>query len=144
MNILNLTQHQATPEQEVLELESGWDLARLREYLTFKKLPARDDIVARASGIAELAVIYFKERGVAGIDRAAMIGGAPYLMSALESALRERGITPLYSFSRRTSREVVKDDGRVEKINVFKHSGWVQAGGWPLQPALKGRSSEKR
>ena len=54
-----------------------------------------------------------------GVDTA-MIGGAPYLMSALERALRSRGIAPVYSFSTRTV-EIV---GYV-KTSVFKHTGWV-------------------
>lgn len=59
------------------------------------------------------------------VIRRAMIGGAPYLMAPLEIALRDVGIRPLYAFSVRASVEKTRPDGSVEKINVFKHGGFV-------------------
>jgi hypothetical protein len=59
-------------------------------------------------------------------EPAAMIGGAPYLMSELEQALFERGITPLYAFSKRESVEEVTDSGETVKKTVFKHLGFVE------------------
>ena len=56
-----------------------------------------------------------------------MIGGAPFFMSALERALLDVGITPLYAFSIRESVEKAAEDGTVTKINVFKHVGFVEA-----------------
>ena len=55
-----------------------------------------------------------------------MIGGAPYLMSALENALMAVGIKPLYSFSERVSMEETIADGTVRKTNVFRHVGFVE------------------
>jgi len=60
----------------------------------------------------------------------AMIGGPPYLMSALEKALCQYGIEPLYAFSIRESKEVRKEDGSVEKIAVFRHKGFVRPQHW--------------
>ena len=61
-----------------------------------------------------------------------MIGGAPYLMSALETALTARGIEPVYSFTERNV--VTKDnpDGTTSKVTVFEHKGFVAVE--PFQP----------
>ncbi len=127
MRIVNLTQHNATPDQKA---SGAVDLpettrALVREALTFNDLPDADVIRARAQAIVGLMLDC--------IDRldwdadAAMIGGAPYLMSALESELREVGIRPLYAFSIRESVEAVAEDGSVTKQTVFKHEGFVEA-----------------
>jgi hypothetical protein len=94
-------------------------LDTLREYLTFEELPSRLDIEAAAEGIATIA---------AGMEYdAAMIGGAPWLMPALEEALRRYGVKPMYAFSRREVVEVAQEDGGVKKTAVFKHVGFVEA-----------------
>ena len=118
--IVNLTQHQATPEQK----EDGvFDLApegreKLAALLTFDEPPTAGEICDRARGIADLT----RDRGV----NAAMIGGAPYLMSALENELSAARILPLYSFSRRESVDTPQPDGSVRKVATFKHAGWVR------------------
>ena len=55
----------------------------------------------------------------------AMIGGAPWMMSALEGALLDAGVQPVYAFSVRESVEQVQPDGSVRKVNVFRHVGFV-------------------
>jgi hypothetical protein len=55
-----------------------------------------------------------------------MIGGAPYLMGALEKALRECGFTPVYAFSKRESIDQPQPDGSVRKVAVFRHLGFVE------------------
>jgi hypothetical protein len=119
MKILNLTQHKATYEQieaGVVDLNNT-NRAKLITLLTFNELPLIDEIIGKAIDIAAIAV----EHGY----KKAMIGGAPYLMSALEAALIDKGISPVYAFSKRESVEVMKDDGSVEKRTVFKHVGFV-------------------
>ena len=116
--MINLTQHQATAEQVaqgVIELDAE-DAAILRQWLTFDKLPTDTEIIARAIFIADLALSY-------GVKQV-MIGGAPFLMPALDSALRSEGILPRYAFSTRVSSETVID-GVVTKTNVFKHIGFI-------------------
>ena len=54
-----------------------------------------------------------------------MIGGAPWLMSSIENALRDHRITPIYAFSVRESAEQVQPDGSVRKVNIFRHAGFV-------------------
>ena len=118
MKIINLTQHAASEEQ----IEAGVVDHRpgaLRALLTFAELPSAEDVKARAEALANLASLTRAS--------AAMIGGAPYLMAPLETALRERGIKPLYAFSRRESVEQVQADGSVRKVAVFRHMGFVEA-----------------
>jgi hypothetical protein len=55
-----------------------------------------------------------------------MLGGAPYLMGALEKAVRECGFTPVYAFSQRESEEITQPDGSVRKVQVFRHCGFVE------------------
>ena len=117
---INLTQHPATPaqiEQGVVRLAEE-DERKVRQLLTFNELPTPDEVRERAERIADMAARYEAD--------AAMIGGAPYLMPPLERALRERGIKPLYAFSRREVREEKQDDGSVKKVSVFKHVGFVE------------------
>lgn len=121
MNILNLTQHPATSEQleaGVIDLSAA-DRALLAQALTFQELPDHNTLEARACSIAMMAA------GHSSGAKSAMIGGAPYFMEYLERALWEGGIRPLYAFSRRESVEQTRPDGSVEKINVFRHAGFV-------------------
>ena len=118
MTIINLTQHNATPEQlaqSVVNLEEGHD--KLVTLLTFNNLPTHEEIEMKASAIAEIADGY----------GAAMIGGAPYLMPALTSALKKRGIKPLFAFTERVSVDKMLPDGSVQKTSMFAHKGFVEA-----------------
>lgn len=125
MMIINLTQHPATPEQVatgVVDLP-GMERAELCAMMTFDALPTREEIEDRAEAIALLANSVAPEED----GQAAMIGGALYLMSALEAALRAQRIEPVYAFSVRESVEQAQPDGSVRKVNVFRHAGFVAA-----------------
>lgn len=116
--ILNLTQHQATPEQKdagVFDLQ-GSDLALLKQLLNFEQLPDRWEVGTRAESLIALARKYEWER--------VMLGGAPYLMGALERGLEARGLEWCYAFSTRESVEKVVD-GKTVKTSVFKHRGFI-------------------
>jgi len=131
MKIINLTQHVATSEQVeegVVDLPADYQ-ANLRALLTFDSLPDRREVVARAEAIGEIAEAFAVDSGAidSGGEIRAMIGGAPFLMRALEDALMDRGITPIYAFSRRESVEERQPDGSVRKINFFRHAGFVPA-----------------
>jgi len=128
MAILNLTQHAATAEQIAqgvgdLNPHHG-EIQQLKNLLTFDSLPSAETVYERAYAIAALAQSYFVD--------VAMIGGAPYLMGALERALEralnKRGIKPVYAFSERVSVEKIVS-GVVVKTNEFKHVGFVEV--WP-------------
>lgn len=110
--ILNLTQHSASNEQLAQGVIDSQHQNMIRELLTFTKLPSKNEIQERAKGLRHYAEGF----------RYAMIGGAPYLMAALEAELKKWGIIPLYAFSQRVSQET--SDGK--KISVFKHLGFVE------------------
>ena len=120
MRILNLTQHAPTQAQiEAGVFDAPAEIrAKIVAELNFADAPHKGEIYSRADEIARLAALV-------GCD-AAMLGGAPYLMGALECALENAGITPLYSFTERRVHEVHNADGSVSKQTVFAHVGWVE------------------
>lgn len=151
--IINLTQHPASAEQiaaGVVDLPAG-HRALLAQSLTVDALPTRlhaaivDNelvrsltvdalltrqlIADRCANIAALAV----HNGLGGDDAddphptAAMIGGAPWMMRALEDALLDMGVPAVYAFSVRESIEQTQPDGSVRKVAVFRHAGFVDA-----------------
>lgn len=130
MAILNLTQHNATPDQRAagvvdLPADARAELVRL---LTFAELPDGDDIMRRARAVAELAALNASgedREDVDGFADQAMIGGALWLMAPLAFALRMHGITPVFAFSVRDTEERAQPDGTVAKTTVFRHAGFV-------------------
>lgn len=137
--ILNLTQHDATPEQKLAGVTCGdvtdASVIEFRKLLNFDALPTPAEIRQRAEKIAQYAattstlVDYGGDSGCVVNERFqfAMIGGAPFLMAPLEEELRRVGITPLYAFSTRESVEQVQSDGSVRKTAVFRHQGFIHA-----------------
>lgn len=117
MNIINLTQHAATEEQAAAGVIEPANKAEVQALLTFSSLPSQAEIGKRAIALANIA----RDSGV----RAAMIGGAGYLMHALELELQYVNVIPLHAFSVRESIEETQDDGSVVKRNVFRHVGFV-------------------
>lgn len=121
--IANATQHATTPEQiaaGVIDLPADV-AAQIRADLTVDELPTRAGIAARCDRIAARVAAHIPARS------RVMIGGAPWMMRALEDALRNAGLTPVYAFSVRESVEQQQPDGTVRKTNVFRHAGWVLA-----------------
>lgn len=127
MTIVNLTQHNATPEQ----IEAGvFDMPAdrrdaLRMLLTFSEIPDAATLRGRACCIVSLVtgVAYGDPEPIAKV---AMIGGAPYLMAPLEKELISRDIKPLYAFSLRESVEEAQSDESIRKTAVFRHIGFVE------------------
>ena len=152
MQILNLTQHIATPAQVEKKVVEFSNKQRITDLLTFNKAPTKATIRQRAELLADIAMEHFQNEfantefeaemlkaarmfaahpatfptAAKLLHCKAMIGGAPYLMAELEKALWARGIEPAYSFSERKSVETEKD-GVVTKVNVFEHVGFVSA-----------------
>ena len=121
--IINLTQHPATPEQvaaAVFDMQ-GEALENLKSLLTFDAPPSKEEMRQRAIALCALAEDYH-----AAVS-AAMIGGAPFFMGALETQLKRLGIQPLYAFSTRVVEEKTLPDGSVKKMAVFRHQGFVEA-----------------
>ena len=128
--ILNLTQHAATAEQiaaDVADLTQG-DAEYIRAALTAESLEDLSEDAKLGTPEDRAAIIADRAREIADQTGAthAMIGGAPWLMSALERALAERGIKHLYAFSRRVVIETAQPDGTVKKTALFKHEGFVE------------------
>lgn len=134
---INLTHHAATPEQlaaGVIEpsAERRAEIARL---LTFEQLPSPEMVQSRASLLASMARCVLGTATVEAGPRnpwtkntcAVMIGGAPFLMAALERELVRAGLTPVYAFSTRESVEEIQPDGSVRKTAIFRHKGFVPA-----------------
>ena len=117
--IYNLTQHPASAEQVSAGVVEPADKRAVGTVLTFDTAPDGAELARRAAEFAAMAA-------TAGAS-AAMIGGAPYFMAPLERALRAAGIKPVYSFSTRESVEQTRPDGSVQKVAVFRHTGWVEA-----------------
>lgn len=115
--ILNLTQHNALEKQVQEGVYEPSDKRKVKELLTFEGCPQKEDIRQRAKALAEMAVSEGAE--------AAMIGGAPYLMGSLETALKAVGVQPLYSYSLRDVEEVVIDGATVKK-QIHRHLGWIE------------------
>ena len=124
--MLNLTQHHATQEQLAAGVidPTGEVAADIRELLTFEQIPSRDEIADRARHLADLARAVLDRTDSGDV---VMIGGAPYLMAALERALAAHGIEACYAFSVRESVEQTQTDGSVRKVNSFRHTGFVSA-----------------
>lgn len=130
--ILNLTQHEATPEQKeagVIDLPAELR-AELVDALTFMDCPDSTVVRARAERIAQLCSDYWNHLNASYLNTrtqffAAMIGGAPYLMAPLERALQAQYIPAVYAFSERVSTETEKADGSIVKTSSFRHAGWI-------------------
>ena len=123
MKILNFTQHDATPEQlsaGVVEPDAD-NKERIRQLLTFDELPTQSDLRQRATNCAVLACVLLAKYQCDAV----MIGGSPYFMRHLESALRLFRVRYCYAFSRREAEEQVQPDGSVKKTHVFKHVGFI-------------------
>ena len=119
MKILNLTQHQATPEQQQSGVFDCDNRELLSKLLTFTRQPDHALIKSKARAL----VVFAQMHGAKKV----MIGGAPYLMSLLEAELIREGIQPLYAYSERVSEDQVQPDGSVRKVNVFRHLGFIEA-----------------
>lgn len=111
---INLTQHTATTEQGCQE---PGNKSAVQALLTIDEIPTNAELTRRANALALIAL-------EAGANEA-MIGGAPFFMPVLERALSAAGIAPVYAFSRREA--VDGPDGK--KVSVFRHIGFVPAGG---------------
>jgi hypothetical protein len=116
--LINLTLHPATPEQQAQGLSDLPDREAIRDLLYFESPPTREEILRRAESLAAWAHSHGATR--------VLIGGALFLMASLEQVLRRRGITPVYSFTRREATEVIQPDGSVLKTAVFRHLAWVE------------------
>lgn len=118
MTIINLTQHVATADQIAAGVVEPADKAGVKKLLDFPSPPFGAEVRAVAAALAEVAAQSGAE--------AAMIGGFLPLMGPLETALRLRGVTPLFSFTTRVVVEETLPDGGVKKTAVFRHIEFIE------------------
>tara|TARA_B100001123_G_scaffold408216_1_gene501194 strand:+ start:675 stop:1061 length:387 start_codon:yes stop_codon:yes gene_type:complete len=121
--ILNLTQHKATAEQLEAGVEEPIPVNKqeIQKLLTFESIPTKEVIEERARQLSFIAKGYLRSKDAYTV----MIGGAPFLMAALEKALRAENLDPVYAFSKRESTEVDDGTGGVRKVAIFRHLGFV-------------------
>ena len=124
--VLNLTQFVASSELQEHGVVEPSDRDSIKTRLNFNDLPNEQDLIDRATELANIAFQDMSEKGINEDERYAMIGGAPFFLSELEGALREQGITPVYSYSERDVQEINMPDGSVEKKATFVHKGFVE------------------
>jgi hypothetical protein len=121
--ILNFTQHVPTEEQVaagVVEPEPA-DKQQVQSLLTFDELPTPKELRTRATECALLASVLLEKYQCDGV----LVGGAPFFMSVLESALRSLGVPFCHAFSKRVAQEETLPDGTVRKTHVFRHVGFI-------------------
>lgn len=127
VGIINLTQHELTPEQKAfIDIECHTDRQKVKDLLTFTKLPTREEIVYRALDLAAIVENIIDQDEHVDLFLV-LIGGAPYLMKPLIEELKRLGVTPVFSYTDRVSVETMQPDGSVVKTQVFKHLGYVEA-----------------
>ena len=127
VGIINLTQHELTPEQrEFIDIECHTDRQKVKDLLTFTKLPSKEDIYYRALDLAAIVENIIDQDEHVDLFLV-LIGGAPYLMKPLIEELKKIGVTPVFSYTDRVSVETMQPDGSVVKTQVFKHLGYVEA-----------------
>lgn len=124
--ILNLTQHEATPDQKlagVIDLPKEAQ-ERLRQLLTFLDIPTMEIMQLRAEALCDMVEEFHPDTQ----NCLVMIGGAPYFMPVLTATLMRRKMHPLFAFSKRQVVEEPQADGSMKKTVVFKHEGFVYGG----------------
>lgn len=123
MIIYNLTQHNLTQDQldaGVVELNEICQ-SEIRAYLTFNTIPSKKQIQENARRLVASLLTYHPEAK----GGTALVGGAPFFMSALEQALKSNGIEAVYAFTQR----IVEEKDGVKK-SIFKHEGFIPAFKW--------------
>lgn len=127
VGIINLTQHELTPEQrEFIDIECHVDRQKVKDLLTFTKLPTREEIVYKALDLAAIVENIIDQDEHVDLFLV-LIGGAPYLMKPLIEELKRLEVIPVFSYTDRVSVETMQPDGSVVKTQVFKHLGYVEA-----------------
>lgn len=129
MKILNLTQHQPTPEQVSAGVTQPNQEAQ--KLLNFQGLYPHSLVVERSKQLVALAEVLYaqaEDEAELGDDLpgSVMIGGLPALMPPLESGLLKAGFGVCYAISDRVSEEQAQPDGSVRKALVFKHIGFCE------------------
>ena len=99
VGIINLTQHELTPEQrEFIDIECHTDRQKVKNLLTFTKLPTKEEIYYRALDLAAIVENIIDQDEHVDLFLV-LIGGAPYLMKPLIEELKRIGVTHILTVS---------------------------------------------
>lgn len=119
MKIMNLTGKRASDVQISDGLIDPPEEMRVEilSLLGFNEPPDADLMRSRASKLSDIPVrMRF---------RMALLDCPPYFVSALESALRQKGVLPVYSFEREVFVGDVLEDGALRSSIEKQHHKWV-------------------
>lgn len=125
MKILNLTKHQPTPEQVRDGLFNSPHTSvqdTISECQRFDTLEDVGEDGTHADAKAYTLAVVAHNAGA----KYALVAGASFLIVPLCAYLRQRGITPVSSFSERIAEELPQPDGSVKLSYVFKHIAFVE------------------
>ena len=119
--IYNLTQHVGTNDQRKSGLvEPNPETKKtIQQILTFNNIKETNIEKMRKRAVTLATICLLK-----GYKKA-LIGGAPFFMPVLAEILFEKGIHPVFAFSKRKSVEE-KKDGKVIKKSIFQFEGWIE------------------
>ena len=123
MNIINLTQHNATEDQQlagVIDLQGDLKVA-LVAAITFPATYDHAMLVSHAKRVVGIV----KDSQIDA--QHVMIGGMPSFMPVLQNVLQAAGYHVGYACTDRVSVDVPDDNGGVRKTSVFKHVGMYWA-----------------
>ena len=153
--MINLTQHNATPEQEEQGLRNVDNQEHLRMLLTIPEgaiqseesvlrgfveskameivstfvLPAKADQIRRfvADGVLFHGVSSLLNAYADAGRVDVLVGGAPLLVDALIRRCREVGAVPHYALYAMVSEDVQQPDGSLKRVSVYQHIRFIKA-----------------
>lgn len=102
--VINLTKFKTTGELEsfgVRDLSSWKEFQEIRNLLFFPVLPNKDSVATRVDRLAEIAVKESKKTGATTV----LIGCPPWMMHALCTELVYQNLTPVVSFTKKTTED---------------------------------------
>jgi hypothetical protein len=114
--VFNLTKHDATREQRLLGLTDAGSRFReeIKQLLDFDQLPSSEDLIARATKLADFALL-------SGCSRA-MIGGPSFFVPVIEAHLIMVGIEPVYAFLNESSEKKLRTFGGFVNSMIYERS----------------------
>jgi len=102
--VVNLTKFKVTRELEafgVRDLTSWKEFQEIRSLLFFPVLPTKESVAKRVERLAEIALAEAKKSGATTV----LVSCPPWMMHSLCAELVYHGLTPVVSFTKKTSED---------------------------------------
>ncbi|WP_432780613.1 hypothetical protein QZH44_30385 (plasmid) [Pseudomonas corrugata] len=102
--VVNLTKFKTTSELEsfgVRDLTSWKEFQEIRNLLFFPVLPNKESVAKRVERLSEIALAEAKKSGATAV----LVGCPPWMMHSLCAELIYHGLTPVVSFTKKTSED---------------------------------------